>query len=169
MEGSARDMTQGTMTGRPPQVLDPMSVTPRSGSAYRHPFTDKLAGRVKRALGDALGLTSLGVNLVHLGPGDWSAPRHWHSHEDEFVFVLEGELTLVTDADEQVLGPGMAAGFPAGAENGHHLINRGRAVASYLEVGDRRPEDVARYSDVDLVARSGPHGRIFTNRKGEGY
>ena len=150
-------------------ALDPMSAAPHRGSSYPEPFRAVAERRTKRALGDALGLGNFGVNLTHLEPGAWSSQRHWHSHEDEFVLVLEGELTLVTDEGEQVLGPGMAAGFPAGAENGHHLINRGRAVASYLEVGDRRPEDVARYSDVDLVARSGPHGRIFTNRKGEGY
>ena len=129
------------MPESPPRVLDPETVTPRRGSAYRHPFTEKLAGRVKRALGDALGLTNFGVNLVRLGPGDWSAPRHWHSREDEFVYVLEGEVTLVTEAGEQVLGPGMAAGFPAGVEDGHHLVNRGDSAASYLEVGDRDPAD----------------------------
>ena len=162
-------MTEAPTTGRPSQVLDPMSVTPRSGSAYRHPFTDELAGRVKRALGDALGLKSFGVNLVHLGPGDWSAPRHWHSHEDEFVFVLEGELTLVTDEGEQTLGPGMAAGFPAGVENGHHLINHGQTTAVYLEIGDRRPEDATVYPDADLLHQPTPGGHIFTNRKGEPY
>ncbi len=157
------------MGERPPQVLDPMSVSPREGSAYRHPFTAELAGRVKRALGDALGLGNFGVNLAHLKPGAWSSPRHWHSHEDEFVFVLDGELTLVTDEGEQVLRPGMAAGFPAGTQNGHHLVNRGDSVAAYLEVGDRSPRDVATYPDVDLIAKSGPAGRIFTNRDGEPY
>lgn len=146
-----------------------MTVPPRKGSVYRHPFTAKVAGRVKRALGDALGLRNFGVNLVELGPGDWSSPRHWHSHEDEFVIVLDGELTLVTEAGAQVLGPGMAAGFPAGLEDGHHLINRGESTASYLEVGDRSCEDVARYPDIDLVAKSGPEGRVFTNRRGEPY
>ncbi len=157
-----------TQNLRPP-ALDPMTAAPSRGSSYPEPFRAVAERRTKRALGDALGLANLGVNLVHLGPGDWSAPRHWHSHEDEFVYVLEGQLTLVTDEGEQILGPGMAAGFPAGVENGHHLINRGRAAASYLEVGDRKSDDVARYSDIDLVARSGPQGRIFTNRNGEGY
>ena len=152
-----------------PPALDPMSVPARKGSVYRHPYRAQLAGREKRALGDALGLTHFGVNLVDLGPGDWSSPRHWHSHEDEFIYVLEGELTLVTDMGEQRLTAGMAAGFPAGVEDGHHLVNRSDAPARYLEVGNRAPDDVARYPDIDLVGRNSPHGRLFTNRKGEPY
>ncbi len=154
---------------RCPPMLDPGTVPPRKGSVYQHPFTGPLAGRVKRALGDALGLTNFGVNLVDLGPGDWSSPRHWHSHEDEFVFVLDGELTLVTSAGEQVLEAGMAAGFPAGVEDGHHLLNHSDATATYLEVGSRRPQDVVRYPDIDLMAESGPGGRVFTNKQGEPY
>ena len=150
-------------------ALDPSTVAARKGSVYRHPFRDQLAGRIKRALGDALGLTRFGVNLVALGPGDWSSPRHWHSHEDEFVYVLEGELTLVTEDGEQRIAAGMAAGFPAGVEDGHHLVNRSDAPALYLEIGDRAPEDVAHYSDIDLVGRNSDQGRQFTNRKGEPY
>ncbi len=157
-----------SQTLRPP-ALDPMTAAPQRGSSYPEPFRAVADRRTKRALGDALGLGNFGVNLTRLEPGAWSSQRHWHSHEDEFLLVLEGELTLVTDEGAQTLGPGMAAGFPAGTENGHHLINRGETVASYLEVGDRKSDDVAHYSDVDLVARSSPHGRIFTNRKGEGY
>jgi uncharacterized cupin superfamily protein len=142
---------------RCPPMLDPGTVPPRKGSVYQHPFTGPLAGRVKRALGDALGL------------GDWSSPRHWHSHEDEFVFVLDGELTLVTSAGEQVLEAGMAAGFPAGVEDGHHLINHSDATVTYLEVGSRQPQDVVRYPDIDLMAESGPGGRVFTNKQGEPY
>jgi len=147
-----------------------MDVTARTGSSYPAPFQAECATRIKRALGDAAGLTRFGVNLVRLNPGDWSAQRHWHSREDEFVYVLEGELTLVTDAGEQVLAAGMTAGFPAGVEDGHCLVNRGTAVAAYLEVGDRSREDVARYPDIDLIAEpaeSGDGGRRFTNRKGE--
>jgi len=150
-------------------ALDPSSVPARKGSVYRHPYREQLAGRAKRALGDALGLTHFGVNLVELGPGDWSSPRHWHSHEDEFVYVLEGELTLVTGAGEQRLTAGMAAGFPAGVADGHHLVNRSQTPALYLEVGDRSLDDVAQYTDIDLVGRNGPEGRRFTNRKGEPY
>jgi uncharacterized cupin superfamily protein len=155
--------------GAKPPALDPLSVPARQGSVYRHPYREQLAGREKRALGDALGLTHFGVNLVALGPGDWSSPRHWHSDEDEFIYVLEGELTLVTDGGEQRLTAGMAAGFPADVEDGHHLINRSDAPARYLEVGTRSPDDVARYPDIDLVGRNSPQGRLFTNRKGEAY
>ncbi len=150
-------------------ALDPLSVPVRKGSVYRHPYREQLAGREKRALGDALGLKSFGVNLVALGPGDWSSPRHWHSHEDEFIYVLEGELTLVTDAGDQRLTAGMAAGFPAGVEDGHHLVNRSDALAHYLEIGNRGLDDAAQYPDIDLVGRNGPAGRLFTNRKGEPY
>ena len=104
--------------------LDPESVTPRRGSMYPAPFGEPLAGREKRALGDPLGLTQFGVNLATLRAGGWSSQRHWHENEDEFVYVLEGEMTLVTDVGETVLRPGMAAGFPAGNPDGHHLINR---------------------------------------------
>ncbi len=150
-----------------PPAFDPMDVDARTGSSYPAPFQAVCATRIKRALGDAAGLSRFGVNLVHLNPGDWSAQRHWHSHEDEFVYVLEGELTLVTDAGEQILAPGMAAGFPAGVEDGHCLVNRGSAVAVYLEVGDRSREDRVRYPDIDLIAETHDGGRHFTNRKGE--
>ncbi len=153
--------------GKQPPAFDPMDVAARTGSSYPAPFQAVCATRIKRALGDAVGLTRFGVNLVHLNPGDWSAQRHWHSHEDEFVYVLEGEVTLVTDAGEQVLAPGMAAGFPAGVEDGHCLVNRGSAVAVYLEAGDRAQDDLVRYPDIDLIAETQPGGRRFTNRKGE--
>jgi uncharacterized cupin superfamily protein len=152
-----------------PPAFDPMTVAPRTGSGYPEPFRAACATRSKRALGDAAGLTRFGVNLTHLNPGDWSAQRHWHSHEDEFVYVLEGELTLVSDAGDQVLTSGMAAGFPAGVEDGHCLINRGSAVAVYLEVGNRSDEDWAYYPDIDLIAEPVDGARRFTNRKGEPY
>ena len=155
--------------GPRPPALDPLSVPARKGSVYRHPYREQLAGRVKRALGDALRLVQFGVNLVHLNPGDWSSPRHWHSHEDEFVYVLDGELSLVTEAGEQRLTAGMAAGFPAGVEDGHHLVNRSDAPARYLEIGNRSLDDVAQYPDIDLVGRNASGGRVFTNRKGEPY
>lgn len=152
-----------------PPAFDPIGLQSRRGSSYPAPFDADCAARLKRALGNAAGLTRFGVNLVHLNPGAWSAQRHWHSHEDEFVYVLEGEVTLVTDTGEQILGPGMAAGFPAGVGDGHCLINRSGAVAVYLEVGDRSPEDVVRYPDIDLVAEPADGGRRFTNREGEPY
>ena len=155
--------------GLRPPALDPSSVPVRKGSVYRHPFREQVGDRCKRALGDALGLRNFGVNLVELPPGAQSSMRHWHSREDEFVYVLEGELTLVTGAGEQRLRAGMAAGFPAGVADGHHLVNRSQAPAFYLEVGDRALDDVAQYTDIDLVGWNGPDGRRFTNRKGEPY
>ncbi len=150
-------------------ALDPEGVAVRQGSSYPEAFGEPCRTRAKRVLGDALGLSNFGVNLVTLPPGAWSAQRHWHSHEDEFVYVVAGELTLITDRGEQVLGAGQAAGFPAGKADGHHLVNKGAAPATYLEIGDRRQDDAVTYPDVDLHLPSTPEGRVFTNKKGEPY
>lgn len=151
-------------------ALDAETVPVRRGSDYPAPFDDAVAAREKRRLGEALGLAQFGVNLVALPPGCWSSQRHWHSQEDEFVYVLEGELTLVTDAGEQVLGPGMAAGFPAGHPDGHHLINRTNRPARYLEVGTRREEtDEVVYPDIDLEVRQRPEGQTYVRKTGEPY
>lgn len=136
---------------RPP-ALDPETVEPRLTTVYPAQFADITKGREKRALGNPLGLTQFGVNLTTLAPGAASALRHYHRDEDEFVFILEGEATLITDAGEQILGPGMAAGFPAGAPDGHHLVNRSSAPVRYLEIGTRADEEYCVYPDVDLVA-----------------
>ena len=150
-------------------AIDPKEVQPRIGASYPKPFDADCATREKCALGDALGLSAIGVNLTTLPPGAWSAQRHWHSAVDEFVYVLDGELTLVTDAGEQILGPGMAAGFPAGQPDGHHLVNRSDRPATYLEIGDRQPNDTAQYPDVDLYVEVTPEGYAFSNKKGEPY
>ena len=139
---------------RPP-ALDPASVEPRIRTSYPVEFHAFVQGRSKRVLGDALGLADFGVNLTELAPGAWSALRHWHSEEDEFVYVIDGTLALVTDAGEQTLGPGMVAGFPKGLADGHHLINKSDKPARYLEIGTRRPEDVVEYPDADLAVRPG--------------
>jgi uncharacterized cupin superfamily protein len=152
-----------------PDWLDPESLQPRVGSIYPAPFAEPLKGREKRALGDAVGLTQFGVNLVTLNPGAWSSQRHWHENEDEFIYVLEGEIALVTDAGETVLRPGMAAGFPAGKPDGHHLINRSDRPARYLEVGTRAAMEVAHYSDIDLAARKENGRFVFTHKNGEPY
>jgi len=148
-------------------ALDPATVPEWLGSAYPASFHARLGTRGKRPLGTMLGLTHFGVNLTRLEPGACSALRHWHSHEDEFIYVLEGEVTLVTDAGEQVLGEGMAAGFVAGVADGHHLTNRTDRPALYLEVGDRSPDDEVRYPDDDLVfsRRDG----VFRRTSGEPY
>jgi uncharacterized cupin superfamily protein len=156
-------------TGRAP-ALDPKELPGRQGSGYPEPFRAAVAGRTKRALGDAFGLTQFGVNLVEMPPGCWSSQRHWHSHEDEFVYVVSGELVLVTDAGETVMRPGMVAGFPGGRPDGHHLINRSEAPATYLEIGTRIPEDGAVYSDIDMEVRPRPEGRhVFVHKNGEPY
>ena len=158
------------MTSLKPPALDPDTVTPRTGTGYPEPFREPVMARRKRALGDALGLTHYGVNLVELPPGTWSAQRHWHSHEDEFIYVLEGELILVTDWGEQTLTAGMAAGFPAGKADGHHLVNRTEEAAVYLEIGDRSADDEVHYPDVDLLCRRRDDGeRGFVHRDGEPY
>ena len=151
-------------------ALDPHTVPARRGSSYPAPFRAAVESRVKRALGDATGLSQFGVNLVELPPGCWSAQRHWHTHEDEFVYVLDGELVLVTDAGEQVLRAGMAAGFPAGTPDGHHLINRTDRPATYLEVGTRREDlDEVDYPDIDLAIRVLDGHQMFVRKSGEPY
>jgi uncharacterized cupin superfamily protein len=126
------------------------------GSRYPAPFDAACSGRQRRCLGDAAGLKQFGVNLTTLDPGAWSSQRHWHTVEDELVFVVEGELFLVTDEGDTVLRAGECAGFPAGQPNGHHLQNRSDRPARYLEVGGRHPDrDEAFYSDIDLHAIKG--------------
>ena len=150
-------------------ALDPETVKIPKASAYPKRFKKLVAKRNKQALGNALGLTNFGVNLVRLAPGAWSSMRHWHRRQDEFVYVLEGKLVLITDEGEQTLGPGMAAGFPAGSANGHHFVNRSRASACYLEVGDRSAGDAVVYPDADLAARHKPMSYQFTHKDGRPY
>jgi uncharacterized cupin superfamily protein len=129
-----------------------VAAAPRSeGSRYPPPHDVPCQTRVRQALGDAAGLTQFGVNLLRLIPGAWSSQRHWHTAEDEFVWVVEGEVVLVTDSGEEVLRAGDCAGFKAGVADGHHLQNRSSRPALILEVGSRRPDhDAVDYSDIDL-------------------
>lgn len=150
-------------------AIDPAVVEPIAGSNYPAQFKPGVAGRSKQRLGDALGLKNFGVNLTTIRPGAASALRHWHTKEDEFIYMLSGELVLVTDAGEQVLTAGMAAGFPAGKADGHCFVNRSSRDAVYLEVGDRKDEDEARYPDVDLDRRNTPAGRTFCRKDGTPY
>lgn len=147
-------------------ALDPATAEARTGSIYPPQFQAAVAGRVKRRLGDALGLSDFGVNLVELPPGAASALRHWHSAEDEFVYVLSGVLTLVTDAGEQELPAGTCAGFPKNSGDGHCLINKGDAPATYLEVGSRDAADRVVYADVDMVLDRRP---VFARKDGGAY
>ena len=151
-------------------ALDPADVEPRSRSGYPEPFRSRVMPREKRALGDALGLTKVGVNLTTLPPGKESSMRHFHTREDELIFVVEGEVTLRTDEGEQVLTAGTCAGFPAGARNGHQLVNRSDRPARYLEVSNRDPQDGAEYPDDDLVYSKAADGTArFTHKDGSSY
>jgi uncharacterized cupin superfamily protein len=151
-------------------ALNPSDVSPRTGSGYPEPFRSRVVPREKRALGDALGLTKVGVNLTTLPPGKESSMRHFHTREDEMIFVVEGEVTLRTDEGDQVLTAGMCAGFPAGARNGHQLVNRSAQPARYLEISNRDPEDGAEYPDVDLACTKSPDGRpLFKHKDGSSY
>jgi uncharacterized cupin superfamily protein len=126
--------------------------------------------REKRPLGETLGLTKLGVNLTTLLPGKESSMRHFHTLEDEMVFVVEGEVVLRTDEGEQLLTAGMCAGFPAGSKDGHQLVNRSGRPARYLEISNRDLKDTAAYSEDDLAYRQGPDGgAIFTHKDGRPY
>jgi uncharacterized cupin superfamily protein len=147
--------------------VDVAAVPARQGSGYPPPFAAPCASRTRKRLGDAGGLKDFGVNLMTLPPGGWSSQRHWHSHEDELVYVLEGELVLVEDGGETILVAGDCAAFPKGTGNGHHMINRSTTVAVYLEVGSRQPADVTTCADVDLMSANAD-GR-FTRKDGTPY
>ena len=148
-------------------ALNPLTLDPVSRTGYPEPYRSRVMPREKRLLGECLGLTKIGVNRTTLPPGKESSMRHWHTHEDEFIFVLEGEVVLRTDGGEQVLKAGSCAGFPSGAENGHQLINRSDKPAVYLEVSNRDAEDTVYYSDtdVDMIATA----RGMTRRDGTPY
>jgi uncharacterized cupin superfamily protein len=146
--------------------IDPKTATRRLGSLYPPPFDEPCKDRERLKLGAAAGLTQFGVNKLRLGPGQWSSQRHWHTHEDEFILVLEGEVVLVTDDGEQLLVAGDAAGFPAGKRDGHHLQNRSAKDAFVLEVGTSNESiDVTTYPDIDMLAK--PDG--FVHRDGTPY
>ena len=139
-----------------------------TGSRYPAPFDAPCVARARQRLGDAAGLTDFGVNLLRLPAGAWSSQRHWHSAEDEFVYVLEGEVTLVTDAGEEMLRPGDCAGFKAGTFDGHHLQNRSQRDAVVLEIGSRKvAEDEGEYPDIDLRFLKGLAG--FARKDGTPY
>jgi uncharacterized cupin superfamily protein len=149
--------------------IDLSAVPVESGTTYPEPFRAAVAGRSRQRVGNAAGLKNFGVNLTALAPGAQSALRHWHSAQDEFIYVISGELILITDEGEQTLTPGEMAGFAAGRANGHHLVNRSTEVATYLEVGDRTTPDRAEYPDEDLVAVPAPKGHRFEHKDGRKY
>ena len=147
--------------------IDIAAVPKRTGTGYPPQFNAACAERVRQRLGNAGGLTDFGVNLMRLPPGNWSSQRHWHAAEDEFVYVLDGELTLIEDGGETVLRAGDCAAFPKGSGDGHHMINRSAAMALYLEIGSRSPADVITCSDIDMMSPS-TYGR-FLHKDGTPY
>jgi len=160
------------MAGRTPlraPALDPATVEPRIGSDYPPPFDRPVAARERRRLGDALGLRNFGVNLLRVPPGCASSQRHWHTRQDEFVYVLAGEVVLVTDGGEQTLVAGTVAGFPAGTGDGHHLVNRSDRDALLLEVGDRTAGDEVDYSDIDMMIRWVDGEERYLRKDGTAY
>ena len=139
-----------------------------TSSRYPSPYDEPCLHRTRWRLGEAAHLTQFGVNLLRLAPGAWSSQRHWHAAEDEFVYVLEGEVVLVSAAGEELLTAGDCAGFPCGEPDGHHLQNRSGSEAVILEIGARNPErDAVDYPDIDLAIRAGR--REFVHKDGTPY
>jgi uncharacterized cupin superfamily protein len=159
-------MLRETMESRMPKI-DISTVPARKGSGYPPPFDVPCAARTRRRLGEAGWLRDFGVNLMTLPPGTSSSQRHWYSDEDELVYVLQGEVTLIEDGGEIVLNAGDCAAFPKGTGNGHHLINKSSATALYLEVGSRHPRDLTTCSDIDMKSSS-VDGR-FVHKDGTPY
>jgi uncharacterized cupin superfamily protein len=149
--------------------IDIAALSPVVGTLYPPPFDRPCRARERTKLGDPAGLTQFGVNLLRLPPGAWSSQRHWHTSSDEFVYVLSGEVVLVTDGGEETLRAGDAAGFPAHDANGHCLQNRSDREAQVLEVGTRVASDIGYYSDIDMVAPAGGEPAIYTHRDGTPY
>lgn len=150
-------------------AVDPQTLPIVEKTGYPPPLNERVRGRSRRKLGDACGLSQFGVNLTTLQPGSQSALRHWHVREDEFVYVLSGELVLVTDAGEQVLSAGHCAGFSAGKRDGHHFINRSTQPAQYLEVGSRLPGEIAGYPDDDIAMMMTVDGAKFVHKDGNPF
>jgi uncharacterized cupin superfamily protein len=149
-----------------PTSIAALSVEPRVGSNYPPDLAVAVAGRSKRVLGDKFGITQFGVNHVMLAPGAASSHRHWHEIEDEFVYVLDGEITLRNDEGEHILTAGMCAGFKAGVPNGHCLVNKTDKSATYIEIGTRSANERGSYPDADLKAEKTNFKWTFTRKDG---
>jgi uncharacterized cupin superfamily protein len=149
--------------------IDPATLSWITGTLYPAPFDEPCRGRQRARLADIAGLTQYGVNLLRMPPGAWSSQRHWHTHQDEFIYVLSGEVTLVTDAGEETLKAGDSAGFKAGDADGHHLQNRSGADTTLLEIGTRLADDGAWYSDIDMQAPAGAKPARYCYRDGTSY
>ena len=149
--------------------IDPALLTPVVGTLYPSPFDIPCRARQRRKLGDAAGLTQFGINLLTLPPGAWSSQRHWHAEGDEFIYVLSGDVTLVTDSGEEILHAGDAAGFKAGDRNGHCLQNHSSADVQVLEIGTRVAGDAADYPGIDMLSPPGSKPAMYTHRDGTPY
>jgi uncharacterized cupin superfamily protein len=147
--------------------FDPLGLSESNATSYPEPYRAENQRRWNRRLGDHAGIGNFGVNLTRIVPGGQSSSRHWHSRQDEFIYVLSGEVVLETDAGEEILRAGMCAGFPAGTRDGHRFLNRSAADVVLLVVGDRTAEDEVGYSDIDMHGRMGPDGRYRFTRKDE--
>lgn len=152
-----------------PVIDDPMSLPARRSTVYPAEHAEGFEGRIKRALTEQLGLTQFGINVTILEPGAKSSQRHWHAQEDEAIYVLSGQLTLVTNEGERVLRAGMAAGFPRGDGNGHQLVNKSDAPATYLEIGTRSPDDDVEYPDIDMLGEKRDGRYRFKRKSGDPY
>jgi uncharacterized cupin superfamily protein len=153
-------------SARPVTVAE---VPKRITSSYPEPLVQRVLGREKQGLGDLFGLTQFGVNLVTLQPGSESALRHWHTQEDEFIFMLSGELTLITDAGATPLRVGQCIGFKGGVRDAHHLVNRGETPGSFLVVGSRIAGDNGFYPDDDLLWVECPDEVLPAHKDGRFY
>lgn len=149
--------------------IDAERVRKHIGSGYPPPYGEPCAQRERRRLAEAAGLSKIGVTLLRLPPGTWSTQRHWHINSDEFVYVVSGEVTLVTDDGDEVLRAGDSAGFKAGDPNGHHLQNRSNSDALVLEIGNHLTSDTANYPDIDLIASTVEGESRITHRDGTPY
>ena len=161
-------MSKDTRTGKD-MVVDPAELPVESGTPYPAPHDAIVQGRHRSRLSPVLGLTKFGVNALRIEPGAQSSARHWHSEQDEFVYVLEGEATLVTDEGDTIVKAGMAAGFPAGNPNGHTLVNRSNSDVLVLEVGDRPVSEDVEYPDIDMANAVRDGKPNFTRKDGSAF
>ncbi len=144
-------------------------VTQETGTGYPAPFHEIANGRYKARVGDHAGLSQYGVNIVTLPPGAGSAQRHWHEREEEFTYMISGEVVLVTDDGEETITAGMMMGWPANVPNGHQLVNRSNAPAVYMEIGTRFRDDVCHYPDVDMHLEIRDGEDFFYHKDGTPY
>jgi uncharacterized cupin superfamily protein len=158
------------MSDTKPAAVRVRDLPVKTGSLYPPPYNEKVTGRSRWAgLGNVFDIDQFGVNLVTLLPGAWSSQRHWHETEDEFIYVLEGEIVLADDTGDHVMTAGMCAGFKANSGNGHHLKNLSDEPALYLEVGSRKSKDKVTYSDIDMQAEKDNGPWLFTKKDGTGF